>query len=166
MFSRGLRWSALAALVLALAACGGGSSGGGIIGGGGPQLSVTVSGSGSVGAVGTDITCSSGTCSGNVPSGTTVTLTATAASGYQFDGWSGACSSSGNSPSCSLTINANTSVTATFSQVAANSSPLTVSKAGSGTVTSSPAGINCGSDCGETYANGTTVTLTATPTSG
>ncbi len=33
---------------------------------------------------------------------------------------------------------------------------------GSGTVTSSPAGINCGSDCTETYDPGTGVTLTAT----
>jgi len=42
---------------------------------------------------------------------------------------------------------------------------LTVSKdgTGSGTVTSNPAGINCGSDCSEDYADGTSVTLTATP---
>ena len=41
---------------------------------------------------------------------------------------------------------------------------LTVGKSGtgSGTVTSSPAGINCGSDCSEAYASGTSVTLTAT----
>ena len=45
---------------------------------------------------------------------------------------------------------------------------LTVVKAGggSGVVTSSPAGINCGSDCSQTYANGTTVTLSATVASG
>lgn len=45
---------------------------------------------------------------------------------------------------------------------------LTVSKAGSGTgtVTSAPAGISCGSDCHESYAAGTTVTLTATAASG
>jgi len=45
---------------------------------------------------------------------------------------------------------------------------LTVSKTGtgSGTVTSSPAGINCGTDCSETYNSGTSVTLTATPDSG
>ena len=43
---------------------------------------------------------------------------------------------------------------------------LIVSKSGTGTVTSSPAGINCGSDCGEAYASGTTVTLSATPGSG
>jgi hypothetical protein len=42
---------------------------------------------------------------------------------------------------------------------------LTVLKAGTGTgtVTSSPAGINCGTDCSEIYADGTVVTLTATP---
>jgi Calx-beta domain/Divergent InlB B-repeat domain/PKD domain len=40
---------------------------------------------------------------------------------------------------------------------------LTVSTSGSGTVTSSPAGIDCGSDCTETYAVGTVVTLTAEP---
>jgi len=37
---------------------------------------------------------------------------------------------------------------------------------GSGTVTSTPAGINCGSDCQENYNSGTTVTLTATPLQG
>jgi hypothetical protein len=42
---------------------------------------------------------------------------------------------------------------------------LTVSKTdlGGGTVTSSPAGINCGSTCSASYVSGTTVTLTATP---
>jgi len=41
---------------------------------------------------------------------------------------------------------------------------LTVSKSGtgSGTVTSTDGGINCGSDCSETFSSGTTVTLTAT----
>lgn len=45
---------------------------------------------------------------------------------------------------------------------------LTVTKsgAGSGTVTSSPPGINCGSDCTETYTEGTVVTLTATADAG
>jgi hypothetical protein len=42
---------------------------------------------------------------------------------------------------------------------------LTVSKTdlGNGTVTSSPAGINCGSTCSASYVSGTTVTLTAAP---
>ena len=42
---------------------------------------------------------------------------------------------------------------------------LSVSKGGTGTgiVTSSPAGINCGSDCTEVYTSGGVVTLTAAP---
>lgn len=43
---------------------------------------------------------------------------------------------------------------------------LNVSKTGTGTVTSNPAGINCGVDCSESYASGTSVTLTASPGSG
>ena len=45
---------------------------------------------------------------------------------------------------------------------------LTVNKTGtgSGRVTSSPAGIICGSDCTETYSVGTVVTLTGVPSSG
>lgn len=45
---------------------------------------------------------------------------------------------------------------------------LTVTKdgAGTGTVTSSPTGINCGSDCSESYLSSPLVTLTATPTDG
>jgi hypothetical protein len=45
---------------------------------------------------------------------------------------------------------------------------LTVSRpgAGNGKVTSSPAGINCGADCSESYTSGTNVTLTAIPAAG
>jgi subtilisin family serine protease len=44
-----------------------------------------------------------------------------------------------------------------------NTSRLTVSKIGNGTVTSTPPGINCGTDCDERYASGTSVTLFAAP---
>jgi endoglucanase len=43
---------------------------------------------------------------------------------------------------------------------------VTKSGQGAGTVTSSPAGINCGATCVATYSNGANVTLTATPNSG
>ena len=47
---------------------------------------------------------------------------------------------------------------------------LSVAVSGGGTITSSPAGINCSSDsgatCGATFSNGTVVTLTAAPNSG
>lgn len=59
-----------------------------------------------------------------------------------------------------------------LAQVLDNTTPgnygLTVSKAGtgSGTVTSSPAAINCGSTCGASFSSGTSVTLTAVAASG
>jgi hypothetical protein len=40
---------------------------------------------------------------------------------------------------------------------------LTVTRSGSGSVTSSPSGINCGSSCSDRFDDGTKVTLTATP---
>src|SRR3989441_3846603 len=43
---------------------------------------------------------------------------------------------------------------------------LTVTRAGSGTVTSSPSGITCGGACEATYDRGTTVSLTATAVAG
>ncbi len=94
--------------------------------------------------------------------GTAVTLTANPDGVSLFTGWSGACTGTG---SCIVTMDMARSVTATFAQQTAG---LNVARAGngSGTVTSSPAGINCGSDCSETFALGTMVTLTATPTPG
>src|SRR5207245_1465420 len=61
-----------------------------------------------------------------------------------------------------MTDSAVASATYTIQQ---QSFTLTVSKTdlGDGTVTSSPAGINCGSSCSASYVSGTTVTLTATP---
>jgi uncharacterized repeat protein (TIGR02543 family) len=62
----------------------------------------------------------------------------------------------------------NTSTGATASATPYASYTLTVSRSGSGSgvVTSSPAGINCGSDCSEPYNYNTLVTLTATPDTG
>ncbi|MDX2218701.1 MAG: FG-GAP-like repeat-containing protein, partial [Burkholderiales bacterium] len=50
----------------------------------------------------------------------------------------------------------------------ASTQTLTVAKSGtgSGTVTSSPAGISCGADCSESYATGTVVTLGAVASGG
>ena len=97
-------------------------------------------------------------CSASYASGTSVTLTATAAGGSTFTSWSGCDSTSGNT--CTVSMTANRSVTATFTAVAQT---LNVTRNGTGTgaVTSSPAGINCGATCSATYSNGTIVTLTA-----
>ena len=45
-------------------------------------------------------------------------------------------------------------------------STLTVTKAGRGTVRSTPSGIDCGATCSASYESGTVMTLTATPASG
>jgi hypothetical protein len=47
-----------------------------------------------------------------------------------------------------------------------SSNNLTVAVVGTGTVTSSPSGINCGSTCSKSFTSATVVTLTATPASG
>jgi hypothetical protein len=61
-------------------------------------------------------------------------------------------------------MSADHTVTATFDVFA----QLNVTKAGpgSGTVTSSPAGIDCGATCSASFTSGTTVVLTATPDAG
>jgi phospholipase C len=87
-----------------------------------PTLVVTISGatgSGTVAGSPGDITqCKPGGdgCFGSFASGTDVTLTATANSGYTFTGWSGAgCS---GTATCSIPVTSNTSVTATFTPAA------------------------------------------------
>ncbi len=101
------------------------------------------------------------TCANDFDYGTVVTLTATATTGSTFMGWSGAaCSGPGD---CLVTMSMTETVTATFTL---NQYTLDVSKTGSGTVSSNPAGIDCGGDCTEDYDYGTVVTLTATPDSG
>jgi uncharacterized repeat protein (TIGR02543 family) len=89
-------------------------------------------------------------------SGTVVTLTATPAAGFQFSGWSGDLSGSANP--ATMTMNANKSVTATFTAVPPSQFTLTASTVGSGTIGLNPSG--------GVYNSGTVVTLTATPAAG
>jgi hypothetical protein len=122
-------------------------------------LVVSISGAGTVTSSPAGINCGND-CSEPYSYNTPVTLTATPAAGSTFSGWSGPCSGTG---SCTVTMNQAQTVTATFSTV---TYLLTVSRAGNGTVTSSPAGINCGNDCNEPYTYNTLVVLTATPGAG
>ena len=97
-------------------------------------------------------------CSASYDSGTVVTLTATPAPGSTVEGWTGGgCSGTGP---CTLTVTANTTV---FARFGITRFTLSVNREGSGTVTSNPAGINCGNTCSAAYNSGTQVTLTATP---
>ena len=90
------------------------------------------------------------------------TVIATPAAGYVFSSWTNCDSASGTT--CTMTMNADKTVTATFKP----SYKLTIAKAGTtgGTVTSSPSGINCGSTCYYSFVAGTPVTLTASITGG
>lgn len=104
-------------------------------------------------------------CTEDYQEGTVVTLNATPGLDVLFEKWTGDCT--GVSDTCQVTMTAAKSVTANF--VSRNLVfPLTVSRdgSGSGAVTSDPAGIDCGSDCEESFVQGTVVTLTATPDGG
>jgi len=117
-------------------------------------------GTGTVTSSPSGINCGS-TCSAPFSYPTTVTLTATPESGSTFTGWSGYCSGTG---SCQVPMTATRSVTATFSR---NTFTLGISKTGTGhgTITSTPAGINCGSTCSFPFTENTLVTLAAIPAS-
>ncbi|MGB7554542.1 MAG: hypothetical protein WBM04_09210 [Candidatus Korobacteraceae bacterium] len=110
-------------------------------------LTVSTSGDGTVAS--TDINCPDA-CS-------QITLNASAAGGWTFTGWSGACTGTG---SCDVTMTSNQSVTATFTQ---NTYTLTVSASGNGTVSSADGFINCPGACSYSYLSNTQVTLNASP---
>jgi hypothetical protein len=107
------------------------------------------------------------TCSMKVPSGSTVTLTATAASGSAFGGWTaGACT--GTSPTCTFNAYAATSATASFTSNTpppADTGYSTAVKADGpvsywrlGETSGTAAADSVGSQPG-TYANGTALGL-------
>jgi Tol biopolymer transport system component len=127
-------------------------------------LTVSVSGTGLVSSNPAGIRCGND-CTEQYAAGTVVTLTAKSGRGTAFAGWSGACTGSGT---CTVTMDAAKTVTATFGGGGGNTFLLTVDKSGTGrgNVTSSPSGITCGLDCSESYAAGTVVVLTASPRSG
>jgi uncharacterized repeat protein (TIGR02543 family) len=82
-----------------------------------------------------------------------VTLTESPSTGYTFSGWSG--DGTGTGSTRSVTVTGDMSVTATFTEITYT---LTVSIVGSG---SGSVGSNT---TGSSYASGTVITLTATPT--
>lgn len=126
-------------------------------------LSVALNGSGA-GAVSSNpagIACGTD-CGESYLDGTSVTLSAAPAAGSILTGWTGCDSATGST--CTVTMTAARSVTATFTRVY----PLTVTKSGlgGGTITSNPTGINCGTTCTSSFAADSNVTLTVVPNFG
>jgi phospholipase C len=125
----------------------------------GDSVTVAVTGTGTVTSSPAGINCP-GTCSAGFAPNSQVTLTETPATGEYFGGWSGGgCS---GASTCAITLTAATNVTAAFT----GGDALTVALTGTGTVISSPAGINCPTTCSANFAPGTQVSLSETPASG
>jgi pimeloyl-ACP methyl ester carboxylesterase len=123
------------------------------------RLTLAIEGSGTVTSDPAGISCPN-VCSELFESSVTVNLRATAAAGWTFDSWLG-------DSECSdglLPMTADRSCTARF-RADIQEYRLTVEKTGDGggTVSSSPAGINCGSDCSQSYGAGIVVRLEASP---
>jgi hypothetical protein len=132
-------------------------------------VSKSGTGSGTVTSSPAGINCGA-TCSGTYNSGTSVVLTAAAASGSTFAGWSGGgCTGTGT---CTVAITGATTVTARFNSTSTFALDVSVvvqataTGSASGQVVSNPAGIDCGADCSENYSSGTLVTLTPLPGTG
>jgi len=169
-------WGAVAGAAVLAAACGGksGTSGPGSQGIPPPPppaaqhfLTVSKNGSGSVRSTLAGIDCGT-TCSAIVAEGTQMVLIPVPDPGWQFAGWGGGCSGLGG---CALKVAADTKVFVTFEAVAPatpgkHNVTVTASGAGAGRVSSSPAGIDCGSSCAAQFADGTKVVFNATPAAG
>jgi hypothetical protein len=124
-----------------------------------PSVTVGISGGGKVASSDRLISCGS-KCSASYDMDAPVTLTASANSGSVFTGWTGACA--GAQATCTLSVNEALNVTANFAPLV----NLVVKTAGSGSVTSTPAAIDCGKTCSAKVTQGTRVTLTAAPAAG
>ncbi|MFL5310901.1 MAG: InlB B-repeat-containing protein, partial [Myxococcales bacterium] len=126
-------------------------------------LSVKVDGSGMVRG---DVQECRSTCDSTLASGARAHLEATADAGWAFSGWSGSCTGSG---SCEVVLDADVTVMAVFARVPPpppQRPQLVVGITGSGSVRSSPVGIDCRPNCTAAFDRGTVVTLTATPAAG
>lgn len=143
------------------------------LGRGRPELTVVKRGSGR-GMVNSDpmgIDCGE-TCNASFKRKRLVTLTATPMEGSTFEGWSGDCL--GDAYRTEVKMDGDKTCYAAFELVPPPPPPppprytLQVVKKGSGTgtVTSRPAGIDCGASCQSIYDPGTRLRLSAVPDAG
>jgi hypothetical protein len=105
-------------------------------------------------------------CAADFPRDSRVTLTAVAATGFDVAAWEGACAGTAATGACTVVVSGGTSVTARFS----TRQLLTVGATGggSGSITSTPAGIACtvtngvtSGSCSARFPEGSAVALSA-----
>lgn len=133
------------------------------------DLTSSVAGMGSLSSTPSGVACTNtnattpAACTSSVTQGSVFTLTAAAATGYQFAGWSGACT---GTATCDVTMDAAKSVTATFTALPPTTQKLSVTVSGSGSVAPVGSGSCSTSTCTADIKAGDIVTLTATAASG
>ncbi|MBJ74483.1 MAG: hypothetical protein CMN31_24660 [Sandaracinus sp.] len=128
------------------------------------ELTVETSGAGPVTSTPAGIDCAGGPCTASFARGATVVLTATPDADQELAGWTDACAGTAG-PVCVLTLDADTTARAAFVGAGASLSVVHAG-VGTGTLTSTPAGIDCGSDCAETFELGASVALAASAAAG
>jgi len=130
------------------------------------KLAVVQSGNGS-GKLSCEVNKAFEECAGEYPDGSEVALKGAASPGSEFLGWSGgsgtAASCTGSGP-CAMTLGADSGVEAVF--LLENTLAVRKTGSGGGTVTSEPAGIDCGPTCESVFSHNQSVTLTAKPDEG
>lgn len=161
--SRGRWWVSCGLLA---AACGGGSDdrSDGVDAAslsGSLTVALTGDGAGVVTSMPSGVDCGA-TCEAQFLVGTEVTLSATPDGDATFVGWGGACAGDG---ACVVTL-ADAGEVAVTAEFRAPRATLTVDVTGAGTVTSTPAGIDCGPSCTLDLEPGAAVTLTPQPARG
>jgi hypothetical protein len=126
------------------------------------RLEILKRGQGTVASTPAGIDCGA-VCGVDLAVGGGYSLAATPAPGWRFGHWEGdACT--GTAPSCAAWVTTSVLTTAVFDQ--ASLVTITRGGTGSGSVTSTPAGITCGANCTATFDPGQSLTLEATPDSG
>lgn len=116
------------------------------------------------GLTGDTVACQGGLITESYPAGTVVTLTPSPRTGFVFTGWYGA--GLWGNKATKLIMNGDKEVTAIYEPIIKRKLYVIYYGTGSGTVKSSPAGIDCGGACVGEFVEDSKIMLTATPEAG
>jgi hypothetical protein len=123
-------------------------------------LTIINPGNGTITSQPDGINCGSA-CEAEFSVDTAITLTALPDDGFALDSWQGDCDASGQ-----VTLDADKQCEAIFLPLNRTPFTLSVYKIGQGTITSEPAGIDCGDSCVADYDGNQPIKLTPTPDDG